>query len=210
MVMRRTPFQRIRYPWTADVANAADLQIMGADIDQSLVQTATLAANFTRLSTVAVRRAAAQSIAKSTLTAITFDTVLADNGVNSPLANGPWWAAGAPTRLTAPSPCIVIATAYGGFTTAGAAWGSPAAVQMSICLNGAVAVGSGMQSTKWAPISTATGQTPLSAISMWKLVAGDFLELRMHWVGTPAGPFNTDTFHMPQLALMMVGLPSVP
>jgi hypothetical protein len=45
---------------------------------------------------------------------------------------------------------------------------------------------------------------------MWKLVAGDFLELKMYWTGTPAGPFNTDTVVPPVLSLMMVALPSVP
>jgi hypothetical protein len=209
MSMRHTPFFRLRYPWTDDLVNAADIQAMGNDIDQSLVQTGMLANNFLRMSSVAVRRAAAQSITKATLTTITFDTVLADNGVNSPLANGPWWAAGAPTRLTAPSPCIVLASAYAGMNQ-GAAWGSPASFQIAVALNGAVAVGVGLQGSKYAPTATASGQTPHSALTMWKLVAGDFLELKLHWNGTPAGPINTDTFHMPQLALMMVALPSVP
>jgi hypothetical protein len=44
--MRRTPFEGIRYPWMSDVANAADVQAMAADIDQGLVQTAGLAADW--------------------------------------------------------------------------------------------------------------------------------------------------------------------
>jgi hypothetical protein len=208
MTMRQTPFERIRYPWASDVVNAADVQAMGADIDQALVQTATLANDFSRFSSVAVQRAAAQSITKSTLTAVTFDTVLLDNGSDSPLANGAWYSAGAPTRLTAPSPCIVLASATAGLN-AGSAWGSPAAFQVTVALNGASAA-PGVQGSKYAPISTMSGQTPNSALTMWKLVAGDYLELKLFWTGTPAGPFNTDTVMKPQLSLMMVGLPAVP
>ena len=210
MAMRHTPFFRLRYPWTSDVVNAADVQAMGNDIDQSLVQTAMLANNFSRFSSVAVKRAAAQSLTKATLTAITFDTVIADNGVNSPLANGAWWSAGAPTRLTAPSPCVVLASAYAGVNQTGGAWGTAPALLVTVALNGAAVIGSGLQGTKYNPTATASGQTPASVLTMWKLAAGDFLELKMHWTGTPAGPINTDTFHTPQLALMMVALPSVP
>jgi hypothetical protein len=208
MVMRRTPFQRIRYPWTADVVNVADVQSMGSDIDQALVQTATLADNFTRFSSVIVRRAAAQSLTKATLTAISWDTVVLDNGTDSPLANGPWWAAGTPTRLTAPAPCIVLASATAGVSQ-GSAWGSPAALQVTVALNGAVAA-PGVQGAKYNPPSAMSGQTANAALTMWRLAAGDYLELKLFWTGTPAGPINTDTTLWPQLALMQVALPSVP
>lgn len=208
MVMRSTPFQRIRYPWTSDVVNAADIQAMGADIDQALVQTATLAANFSRFASVSVKRAAAQSITKATLTAISFDTVVSNNGANSPLANGSWYSAAAPTRLTAPVACVVLASAFAG-VNAGSAWGSPATFQTVVALNGASAH-PGMQGSKYSPVSTVSGQTPGAALAMWSLVAGDFLELKLFWTGTPAGPFNTDTTFAPQLSLMMVALPSVP
>lgn len=208
MVMRRTPFQRIRYPWTADVVNAADVQTMGSDIDQTMVQTAILAGNFVRFSSVSVKRAAAQSITKATLTAVTFDTLVTDNGTDSPLANGAWWSAGAPTRLTAPSPCIVLASASAGVNQ-GSAWGASAAFQVTIALNGATGT-PGVQGSKFSPASTMSGQTPAAAMAMWKLAAGDYLELKLYWTGTPAGPINTDTTFTPQLSLMMVALPSVP
>src|SRR5689334_488994 len=99
MTMRKTPYMRLRYPWASDVASAADVQSMAQDIDQALVQTATMAANFSRFSSVAVQRAAVQSIPKATVTAITFDTVALNNGANSPLANGSWYSSGSPTRL---------------------------------------------------------------------------------------------------------------
>lgn len=208
MVMRKTPFMRIKYPWTDDVVSAADVQAMAQDIDSALVQTQTLASNFSKLASVSVRRAAAQSLTKNTLTAITMDTVLGNNGANSPLANGAWFSAAAPTRLTAPTACVVLACAYGGinFTTAA---GTPAALQITIALNGATG-GTGVQGSKYSPVSTVTGQQWGSALSMWKLAAGDFLEMKMFWVGTPAGPFNTDTVVPPTLSLMMVGLPTVP
>lgn len=210
MAVRHTPFQRIRYPWTTDVVTAADVQSMGADIDQSFVQTAGLVNNFTRFSSVVVRRAAAQSLTKATVTTITFDTVMADNGTDSPLANGPWWSAGAPTRLTAPSACIVLASACAGLNMT-STWGSPAALQVAVSRNGAASTGTGnWQGVKYSPISTMGGQTPVSSLSMWRLAAADYLELKMYWTGTPAGPFNTDTFFRPQLSLMMVALPVVP
>jgi hypothetical protein len=208
MTMRKTPYARIRYPWTADVVSAADVQTTASDIDAALVQTATMASTFSTLSSVSVKRAAVQSITKGTLTAVTFDTVVSDNGKNSPLANGAWFAAGSPTRLTAPSPCIVLATAVVGMNFT-AVLGTSGVLQCTIALNGATGQPN-VQGNKWAPISSATGQQWTSALAMWKLAAGDFLELKVFWTGTPAGPLNTDNVIPPQLSLMMVGLPSVP
>jgi hypothetical protein len=206
--MRKTPYLRLRYPWTDDVVSAADVQSMAQDIDQALVSTANMAANFSRFASVAVQRSAAQSVAKGTLTAISFDTVALNNGANSPIANGAWFSSGAPTRLTAPTACVVLACGYGGINL-GSALGTSGAVQVTVALNGATG-SPGIQGTKWGPISTVTGQQWASAITMWKLVAGDFLELKMYWTGTPAGPFNTDTVIPPSLSLMMVALPTVP
>lgn len=208
MTMRKTPYLRLRYPWTSDVVSAADVQSMASDIDQALVNTASMAANFSRLSSVVVQRSAAQSITKSTLTAISFNASAAlDNGPDSPLANAAWFSSGQPTRLTAPVPCVVLASAAAGmnFTTA---LGTSGALQVTIALNGATAQ-PGVQGTKYSPTSAVTGQQWASALSMWKLNAGDFLELKLFWTGTPAGPFNTDTVQPPTLSLMMVGLPSV-
>lgn len=205
--MRKTPYLRLRYPWASDVVSAADVQSMAQDIDQALVQTATLGANFSRFSSVVVQRAAVQSITKATVTAISFDTVVLNNGANSPLANGSWYSAGTPTRLTAPVPAVVLACGFGGMNL-GSALGTNGTVEVLVALNGATAAPN-VQGTKWAPLSAATGQQYASAISMWKLAAGDFLELKMYWTGTPAGPFNTDNAIPPSLSLMMVALPSV-
>lgn len=206
--MRKTPYLRMRYPWTDDVVSAADLDAMASDMDQALVSTATLASNFSRFASVGVYRAAAQTLTKATLTAITFDTVAINNGANSPLANGAWYNPAAPTRLTAPAPCVVLACGSGGITGA-TPLGTAGAVQATIALNGATG-GTGVQGSKWSPFGTASGQQWASALSMWKLVAGDFLELKMFWTGAPAGPFNTETNSPPRLSLMMVALPTVP
>jgi hypothetical protein len=207
MTMRKTPYLRLRYPWTDDVVSAADVQSMAQDVDSALVKTATLAANFSKFASVAVSRAAVQSLTKSALTAITFDTVALNNGANSPLANGAWWNAGSPTRLTAPSACVVLACGMGGINF-GSALGASGAFQVTVALNGATG-GTGVQGGKYGPVSTVTGQQWSSMISMWKLAAGDFLELKMFWTGTPAGPFNTDNAIPPTLSLMMVALPTV-
>lgn len=207
MTMRKTPNLRLRYPWTSDVVSAADVQSMAQDVDQALVSTATLAANFSRFSSVTVVRNAVQSIAKGALPAIVFDTVAANNGVNSPLANGSWYNAANPSRLTAPSPCVVLACGSGGISL-GSALGVNGVIEVVVALNGAVGAPN-VQGTKWAPLSAATGQQWASAITMWKLAAGDFLELKMFWTGTPAGPFNTDNVFPPTLSLMMVALPTV-
>lgn len=209
MTMRKTPFARLRYPFTSDVVNAADVQSMASDIDQALEQTATLAANFSRFSSVVVQRKnTVQSLTKATLTAISMDTVVADNGTGSPLANGAWFAAGSPTRLTAPTACVVLAAASGGvnFTSVP---GTAGCLQLTVALNGASSA-PGVQGTKYSPYSSITGQIWASALTMWKLNAGDFLEFKMFWTGTPAGPLNTDTVIPPTLSLMMVGLPAVP
>lgn len=204
--MRKTPYQRIRYPWTSDVVSAADVQSMASDIDQALVTTAKQASDFSRFASVVVRRTAAQSLTKATLTAISFDSVSLNNGANSPFANANWFSNATPTRLTAPTPCIVLASAHGGIN-AGSALGANGAVQVTVGLNGAL---TWVQGSKGNPISTAAGQHWASALTMWKLNTGDYLELKMFWTGTPAGPFNTDTVIPPMLSLMMVGLQSVP
>jgi hypothetical protein len=207
MTMRQTPFQRIRYPWASDVVNAADVDSMGADIDQALVNTANLANDFSKYSTVVAKRVAAQSITKNTLTALTFDSVI-DNGANSPVANGAWWSASNPTRLTAPVSCVVMAIATGG-VNATSAFGTPAALQVTVALNGASGL-PGVQGSKYGPFSTQTGQVWGSAMTVWSLTKGDYLEFKIYWVGTPAGPFNTDTALPPTLSLAMVALPAVP
>ena len=207
MTMRRTPYVRMRYPWTDDVVNAADVQSMASDIDQGLVATQKLAEDFSKFASVVVRRTAAQSIAKATIPAISFDSVQLNNGANSSLSNGAWFNAGAPTRLTAPAPCVVLACGVIGINF-GAALGTQGCLQVAIGLNGATGA-PGVQGSKWNPISTASGQQWASALSMWRLATGDFLELRPFWNGTPAGPFNTDTSLPPSLSLMMVALPAV-
>lgn len=206
--MRKTPNLRLRYPWTDDVVAAADVQSMAEDIDQALVQTATLAANFSRFASVVVSRTAAQGWAKNTFNALTFDTVGLNNGANSPLSNGAWWNAGSPTRLTAPTACIVVACGIAGFNLA-TALGVNGIIQVAVALNGAAGA-PGVQGNKFNPGSTTTGQQWTSTISMWKLAAGDFLELKLLWNGTPAGPFQVDVGIPPTLSLMMVGLPTVP
>lgn len=208
MTMRKTPYQRIRYPWASDTVSAADVQSMGADVDQALVQTLNMAGNFSKMASVLVQRVAAQSITKSTLTAISFDTVQRDSGANSPFANGAWYNASNPTRLTAPSPCVVLASGFGGINFTAAA-GSGNCVQITVALNGATSA-PGVQGSKWGATSTATGTQANSALTMWKLATGDYLELKMYWTGTPAGPLNTDTSFPATLALLMVALPSVP
>lgn len=208
MTMRKTPYLRLRYPWTTDVVDRGDIQIMAQDIDQALAQTQTMAANFSKFASVTVTRNATQSVAKNTLTTVTFDTVVLNNGANSPLANGVWWAAGAPTRLTAPVACVVLASALNGFNF-GSSLGVSGVQQTTVALNGATG-GTGVQGSKFSPISAASGQSWASALTMWKLNAGDFLELKVFWNGTPAGPFSTDNVIPPTLSLMMVALPTVP
>lgn len=205
--MRKTPYEKLRYPWTDDVVTANDIKNMAQDIDQALVATQTLASNFSKYASVTAFRAAAQSLTKATVTAITFDTIQSNNGAESPLANGSWYNAANPTRLTAPSACIALAAMSGGINL-GSALGTSGAIEIFAGLNGG-GTSLSIQGTKWAPISTVSGQQWTSALSMWKLNAGDYLELKMWWNGTPAGPFNTDTVSPPTLSLMMVGLQTV-
>ena len=205
MSMRKTPYLRLRYPWASDVVSAADVQSMASDIDSALVTTAKQANDFSRFASVVARRTAAQSLTKATLTAISFDSVPLNNGANSPLANSPWWSAGAPTRLTAPVACVVFASGSGGVNL-GSALGANGIIEVTTRLNGTTT----RQGSKWNPPTALTGQVWTSGLAMWELSAGDYIELMMYWTGTPAGPFNTDTVAPPTLSLMMVALQSVP
>lgn len=201
--MRKTAYQRIRYPWASDTVSSNDLDSMANDIDQALIGTQKLASDYSRFASVVAQRNAAQSITKGALTAITFDTVPLNNGPNSPLANAVWWSNANPTRLTAPVSCAVLACATAGINF-GAALGANGVLQCTVTLNG----GTQSQGSKFSPISTVAGQAWASAMTAWKLNAGDYLELKVYWTGTPAGPYNTDTVQPPQLSLMMMSLPT--
>jgi hypothetical protein len=203
--LRKTPYQRIRYPWASDVASAPDVQSMTNDIDQAIVTTQKFANDYSMMGSVIAKRNAALSLTKGVLTAVTFDSITLNNGSNSPLANGNWWAAGNPTRLTAPVPCVVLASAFGGVNL-GSALGVNGVIQVTVGLNGLTAW---QQGHKFSPISTYSGQVWGSGLTMWPLNAGDYLELKLYWTGTPAGPFNTDTVIPPQLSLSMLALKSV-
>jgi len=203
--LRRTPYQKIRYPWTSDVVAVPDLQSMANDIDQAIVNTQKLSSDFSLMGSVVAKRNAALSLTKGALTAVSFDSITLNNGSDSPLANGNWWAAGNPTRLTAPVPCVVLASGFGGVNL-GSALGVNGVIQVTIGLNGG---GAWVQGNKFSPISTVAGQVWTSALSVWPLNAGDYLELKLYWTGTPAGPFNTDTVVPPQLSLSMLALKSV-
>lgn len=206
--MRKTPNLRLRYPWATDVVDAVDVQTMAQDVDQALVQTQQQAANFSRFASVAAFRSTAQSIVKGTLSTITFDTLPLNNGANSPLSNGSWWNPANPTRLTAPTPCVVLACGAAGLNFGGAL-SSTNCFQVTIAINGAT-TRPGVQGGKYSLTSTSSGQQWYSVVSMWKLNAGDYLELKLFWTGTPAGPYNTDTVQPPTLSIAMVGLPTVP
>lgn len=206
MVMRKTPYVRIRYPWTTDPVSVLDVQAMAGDIDAGLVATAKMGSDFSKFASFTAVRNAAQSITKGALTAISLDTIRVNNGANSPLANAPWWVAGQPTRLTAPVGCIVLVQATAGYNIA-SAFGTQGVIQTTVGLNGG---GAWLQGTKFNPVSTYTGQVWASCLSMWKLNTGDYLELKTYWSGTPAGPINTDTGQPPQISLAMVALTSVP
>lgn len=208
MTMRKTPYERIRYPWASDVVSAADVQSMGADIDQALVQTANLGAAFSKMSCAVAKRTAAQSISASTVTAISFDaTPPLDNGSDSPFANANWFNSSVPTRLTAPVPCVVLALGNVGINFT-AAVGSVNALQCMITINGSNSVPN-VQGSKYSAPSTQSGQQYASATSMWNLAKGDYLELKTFWRGTPAGPLLTDTVNPPVLSIIMVALPTV-
>lgn len=210
MTMRKTPFMRLRYPWASDVVSVADVQSLGADIDQALVQTANLGLTFPKMPSVIVRKNAAQSITASTVTTVTMDTIIVDNGPNSPVLNSAAWynSAASTSRLTAPFPCVVLAQGGVGINFT-AAVGSVNAVQCMICINGGTGAPN-VQGSKFSAISTISGVVYANAVGMWKLNTGDYLELKTFWRGTPAGPLNTDTNTPPQLALSVVALPTVP
>lgn len=209
MTMRRTPYERIRYPFASDVVSAGDVASTASDIDQALVTTTKMANDYSKFASVIAKRTAAQSIAKGVLTAITFDlTPPWNNGANSPLSNGAWFSGSNPTRLTAPVPCVVAAIAQVGLNISGAL-GVNGVLQCTVALNGATGQPN-VQGSKYSPVPVLTGQQWVNALTLWRLAAGDFLELKFFWTGTPAGPMNTDTFISPQLSLVMLGLLSVP
>lgn len=205
--MRKTPYMRLRYPFGSDVVNPVDVQTTAADMDQAMVGVANLQFEFPRLASVyAARNNSVLSVAKATVVTIPFDTLIRDTGTGSPASNGAWYSNANPSRMTAPVPCVVLAVGSLELIL-GSALGANGAIEAIIALNGATTY-PGIQETKWNPSSADTGNQTVQLMSMWKLNAGDFLELKVRWTGTPAGPLNVNNLGNTFMQIIMVALPT--
>jgi len=104
-----TPYRKIRYPLVGEVVDAAAVQNMAADMNTVLTASALAANRSTHRSSVRAVYTGSPTIVKNTLTVVTFGTPLWDNGALGP-GGAAYWAAGSPTRFTAPATGLYCAT----------------------------------------------------------------------------------------------------
>lgn len=203
--MRQTPYRGIRYPFTGDVVDPVAIQTEAQDIDQALVNDDQLRAEAFRRNSVNVFTSAQTSLAKGVASAISWANVSGgQNGANGIPGYANWWAAGSPTRFTAPGACLVYATASLQLN-ATAAMGAGGYFEVFFAKNGAGATPN-IQLNKAQPLNN-TGIWTVSCVveSMWVMAAGDYLEVKAQWSGTPAGPLLTSTLNY--AAVQVVAVP---
>lgn len=207
MSARLTPYRQFRYPFTSDTIDAVSIQTLAEDIDQALVDDDKLRTDAFRLSSAQVAQSGTPSITKATITAITWNgTTGPNNGANGAFGTSAWWSSTTnPSRLTAPASCLVYATAAATFDP-GASLGANGFFELMITKNGAT-LQPNIQTAKYqCPIpSPGLGQVPAVIESLWSLVAGDYLEAKVLWSGTPAGPLPLAAFA--NMGVVMIAVP---
>lgn len=202
--MRQTPYRGIRYPISGEVVDPAAIQTLAQDVDQALVDDDQLRAEAFRRSSVNVYTTSTTSLAKGVASAISWaNTNGSQNGANGIPGYANWWSAGSPTRLTAPGACLVYAVGTVQLN-AGSSLGSGGYFELFFGKNGSGATPN-IQLNKTQPLNN-TGIWTISCTvqSLWVMAAGDYLELKAQWSGTPAGPFSTSTLNYAGLQVIAV------
>lgn len=178
MMPGQTPYRSIRYPLATEVADPAAMQLLAADIDAAL-QYVQQVLTWSQTRSYAIG-SAAPNLAKTTTANFNL-TVNTDRGTQGP-GGAPYWAAGLPTRLTAPATGLYMA--WGTFTNGTLPSAGTSVVRAQIQKNGANPVTSSQGGRNGPPIA--------SLIQMWQLNAGEYLQFGGWWNGTPAGPLVMD------------------
>lgn len=206
MTARLTPYRGLRYPFTSDVVSTADVANLAADIDMAIAADDLLRGNAFRLSGARVLLSSGPSITKNTLTVITWNNSTFNNGANGGFGTSNWWSSSTnPSRLTAPTACLVYATAKANLLMT-TNLGTNGYFEIDITKNGST-VAPNIQQQKFQPNQTGsgTGEIETSIETVWSLAAGDYLETRVIWNGTPAGPFSLEAG--PVMTVQMVAVP---
>lgn len=192
--MRQTPYRGIRYPYASDVVDPVALQTEAQDIDQALVNDDQLRTEAFRRSSASVYLSGTPSLTKATITTISWTGLApgSQNGANGIPGYANWWSSGSPTRFTAPGACLAYATANVALA-ATSALGATGFFEVFFGKNGSTSRPN-IQSNKTQPLNnTSAWQVSCVTESLWSLVAGDYLEVKVRWSGSPAGPFPIAT-----------------
>lgn len=207
MVSRVTPFRRLRYPFNTNVVDPVDIQKLATDIDGALNTDDKLRTDAFRRSGATVARTGSNaSFTKNTLTTVTWDSGNPNNGANGGFGTAAWWSSTTnPSRLTAPTACLVYAAAYVQLDATAGAMGTNGYFELMIAKNGATAQPQ-IQAHKYpAAPGSSTSAIEASVESLWSLAAGDYLEAKGIWNGTPAGPLLSVPF--PSMDVWMIAVP---
>lgn len=181
---RTTPYRGIRYPLSGEVVDQAAIQTMAQDIDQALVNDDMLRTEGFRRSSLMVYTTASINLPKSALVPITWTTASWQDGANGIPSFASWWSASTnPTRFTAPSACLVHATANAGISNP--SLGSGGFFEIFFYKNGSASTPNLQANKSNQPNYAVTVE------SMWAMSAGDYIECGVLWNGSPAGPLTT-------------------
>lgn len=196
-----TPYKNIRVPVTGNVVDAADWQTTATDINTVLTASKTLHDVAVRRSSVSAFNSG-QSIVKNTQTVISYAVGVGggigwDTGLLGPGAAA-YWSNANPTRLTAPATGLYLATLY-----LGVPFGTLSTtniLQPTIGKNGSFAAPN-LVTDKQAGTAVRAPDKVTTCV-LYAMTAGDYLEGRVYWNGTPAGPLALSaTFQLAQVAL---------
>lgn len=204
MTIRVTPYRRLRYPCVDSVVDVNDLAKMVNDIDAALLSDDKARTDALRMPGASVYTFSTTSLTKNINTTLSFDTVNYNNGASGGFGTANWWAASpSPTRMTAPYACLVLAYGYAPLNIT-SSLGTNGFYTLGIYKNGSV-VAPNFVTNKIQGPAAGTGLARNSVFGMMALNAGDYLELRALWNGTPAGPMSTDI--PSSFGVQMLGVP---
>lgn len=190
-----TPFRAYRVPSSPNVVDAAEVAAMAADINADMITINGLRLAATRRSGANLSVAGStQNIVKNTQTVVTYAAPAAgpsfDNGATGGIGASAYWASGTPTRLTVPAGAGGLYLARFWISLNGWAGAGTNTQRVSMGRNGSFAVPDLWQANMFANNATFNLPQGVSVESLVLLNAGDYMESRVYWNGTPAGPFQ--------------------
>lgn len=203
-----TPFRNYRVPSSPNVTDVAEVAAMAGDIDTDMLALNTMRRAATRRSGATVSVAGStQNIVKNTNTVVTYASPAAgpvfDNGAGGGVGAAAYWSSGQPTRLTVPAGAGGLYMARFWISLNGWSGAGTNTQRVFMGRNGSFAAPDLWQANEFANNATYNLPQGVAVQSLVLLSAGDYMESRVYWNGTPAGPFQpfAGEFSLQQVAV---------